>query len=301
MRVSSRASAFAQEKVLLRYAYKTGDKYDAVTTVTQDITQSVPGGQSVSGKQTSRTEISMEVLGVDADGTAELKFTHRRIVFGEESRRGRVEYDSADPAKQNVALPQVRWFKALVGRPLKVKMTARGEGRGITGVDEVVKAIVEQIPEGEEREAARKELPKAMNDERFSRQMSSMLTVLPEQAVGVGDTWTREQKAEQKMSIGTMAVLTRATYKVARITPDQIELAVESVMERAAEQPADAPVFSFEPGLKDSGTMTMSRANAVVLTSNILLNVKLTVSPPGQTIQQQTTGVVTTTIKPAGN
>jgi len=287
------APGFAAEKVLLRCNYKPGDKYLVVMDSERNIVQEV-AGQTNRVKQTMRMDMGMDVLAVDPEGTAEVKFTHRRIALKMESPRGTVDYDSADPQKANVDHAMLIGFKVLVGKSITITLTNRGEVKGVKGVKEIMEGIIAQIPEGPERENARRQLAATMDDERFSQQMTGFSVLLPVDPVGVGETWKREQKTD----LGFMNVLLKTDYKVGKITPDAVEVAVDSKIETVAgSAPDPAMTVTMKEGSL-AGTTKINRANAALYSGTLTQNVKMDVTMRGRTEKREITGTASVTVKP---
>jgi hypothetical protein len=287
------AGGFAQEKVLLRCAYKAGDRYLAVMDSDRQITQEL-GDQTNKVKQTMRMDMGMEVLSVDAAGTAEVKFTHRRIALKMETPRGTLDYDSGNPEKANVDHPMLIGFKVLVGKAITITMTNRGEVKAVKGVKEIMEGIVAQIPEGPERENARKQLAAMMDEERFSQQMTGFSVLLPVEPVGIGESWKREQKTD----LGFMNVLLKTDYKVEKIAPDAVEVAVNSKIDTV---PGATPDPNMSIAMKAgslTGTTKINRANAALYTGTLTQNVKMDVTTNGRTEKRSITGTATVTVKP---
>ena len=236
----------------------------------------------------------MEVLSVDPQGTADVRFTHRRIALKMESPRGTLDYDSGDPAKANVDHPMLIGFKVLVGKSITITLTNRGEVKGVKGVKEIMEGIIAQIPEGAERDSARKQLAGMMDEERFSQQMTGFSVLLPVEAVGPGETWKREQKTD----LGFMNVLLKTDYKVEKITPDAVEVAVDSKIETV---PGAAPDPAMTIAMKEgrlSGTTKINRANAALYSGTLSQDVKMDVTMGGRVEKRSIAGTATITVKP---
>lgn len=287
------ASTVCAEKVLLRCKYKAGDKYLATMVSDQDISQELPE-RTNKMSQVMRMEMGMDVLSVDGEGTAEVKVTYRRIALKQDSQFYRLDYDSADPEKSKATHPALVGFKGLVGKSLTLTMSSRGEIKGVKGLNELMEAVLQEIPEGQGREQARAQLAQTMNDERFSQQMSAFSLLFPEEPVGVGDTWRREQK----MNMGFLSFTVRTNYTVQDVAHADVRLGVESTIEPGGEPDEKMPMtIALEEG-KQSGTTKVNRANAILVESNIAQTMKMNIGIQGQTIKQQVTGKATITVKP---
>ncbi|KPJ56454.1 MAG: hypothetical protein AMS16_02410 [Planctomycetes bacterium DG_58] len=285
-------STSVAEKVLLRARYKQGEKYLTVMVSKQEIDQTF-GTQRQKIKQTMKMEMAMQVLSVDAEGTADIKVTYRRMAIKQESPFGTLDYDSADPDKKDLSHPSVAGYKALVGNWVIMTMSSRGEVKGIRGTERIKKSILDTIPEGPEREVAAKQLDRIMSADRFSQQMSGFSMVLPENPVGVGDTW----KHDQKMNLGFANVLVRMDFKARRITTDTVDVERTATIESTGQADAGAPMtFTVADGSKQSGTTKVNRTNAALTSSELSQTMNVTIQVRGRTIKQNVTGTATLVI-----
>jgi hypothetical protein len=133
-----------------------------------------------------------------------------------------------------------------------------------------------------------------MNEESFSQQLSGMSMLLPEEPVGVGDSWHRDRTA----NMGVANVLVRTDYTVRRITPDSVELAVKSTIENGEAPEEDIGMTATIESGTQSGTTTLSRANAAVANGELNQQVKTTVTFQGQVIKQDIKATTTVSVKP---
>ena len=282
-------SASAADKVLLRARYKQGEKYLAVMLSRQEIDQTF-GAQTHKMKQTMKMDMGMEVLSVDAEGTADIKVTYRRMAIKQESPFGTLDYDSADPDKKDLSHPSVIGYKALVGNWIIMKVTSRGEVKGVTGTERIKKSILDEIPEGRERDMAAKQLDQMMSEDRFGQQMSGFSMVLPENPVGVGDTWNRDQK----MDLGFANMLVRTSFKVRRIAADTVDIEMTATIESAGPADAGMPMtITVGDGSKQSGTTKVNRTNAALASAELSQTMNMTITVRGRAMKQKVTGTAT--------
>ncbi len=279
-------------KVLLRTAYKTGNRYSARMVQHNDITQRPEGAPVVEATQDTSMDLAMEVMSVAADGTAELRISYERVTLKAASQGNAIDYDSADPAKKDVQAPAVNGLRALLGKSLTVSISPRGEIKGVKGYDKIVEAILDQIPAGAEREATRKQIESTMDEKHFTQMMQGTGMLLPEQSVGVGDTWVREQKIET----GIINIDSRMDYKVEKVNPDSIELSVQGKLSSLPSDPAAELKVTVEPDSVQAGTVRVSRLDPAVSTSEITQTLNITMSAGLRVVRQAVVGKVTMTI-----
>jgi len=293
------AQAFSADKVVLRHVYKAGEKYLAVISQDTDINQQPPGGGNpVAIKQTMRMDMSMNVLSVADDGTADVKVTYDHVALKQDSPYGKTDYDSADPGKKDANDPVLVGFKALLGQSLTMTITRRGEVKKVQGINKIIDAVLEQVPAGEQREAARRQVGQMMNEEHFSEQMSGLGVTFPEEAIGVGDAWDREQK----MDLGFVNLVVKTNYKIDRMVGDAVEMTVVGTVSSGGEPAAGTPLkVSIEPGSRQQGKVTLSRANPTLADTQVTQHIIMTVTVGPQSIKQTVDGTVSVTVKRAGN
>ena len=288
------APALAADKVTLRYAYKQGQRYQASVINESVIAQETGVGLPTLLKQRTVIDMDMEVLSVDPDGAAEIKLTYQRIAVLQDFPQMKIDYDSGDPLKKDVDHPMLVGYKALIGRSITMKMSSIGVVKSIQGLNDLVQAILERIPEGPGREAARAQLAKSMDEEHFGQRMGSMGVHFPEQPVAVGDSWHNDQNTDMgfiKLAIGS-------DYKVEKITDDDVELSLAGTIKSGGDPDADVPVTAtIGDKSHQSGTLHLSRNNPAVSTSKVSQVINMTVTVGQQSITQTVSGTVTSITK----
>lgn len=285
--------SFAADKVLLRYAYKAGEKY--VTSMTQhsDISQQV-GPNSVEMKQDIVMDMRIDVLSVDPQGVAELKYTYDHVALKQDSAGGKLDYDSTDPARKDVTSPAIMGYKALVGQSITAFVSPNGEVKGAKGFDKIADAVLAQVPEGEQREAARAQIGKMFSEERFNQQMAGLSVQLPEAPVAVGSSWHRDQNTE----MGFVNFTIKSDYKVSKITHDSVEVALTGTVVPGAAPAGDIPM-SVTIGDKSTqhGTIHMNPANPAITDSTVSQALNLVMTVQGQSINQTVASTVNVSTK----
>jgi hypothetical protein len=180
-------SLLAQGKVLLRYKPAKGQSY---TQSIENINEINAMGMTIPQEMSSTAKVT--ILSIAANGDIEQESAVEKFRMKTMGMTGMIDYDSEDPAKQNV--PQE--LKAIKGKKTKVKMNNRAK---VLSTD----------------------------DPAMEQMMASISTEYPEQAIGVGDTWT--QRATVALPVGgEMETIT--TYKVKARDKGLMEIALNSVI-----------------------------------------------------------------------
>ena len=284
----------AQDKVLLRHHLKVGEEYSGVTTADQRVTQE-QGGRTTRIDQSFRFEVALEVLSVAPDGTAEIKISYKRITLKLDSPMAKLDYDSADPAR-NPQSPVLIGFKALVGQSLTLTMDDRGKITAVKGIDKIAERLLERIPEGAEGDEARKQIRQLLSEERFSQQMSEFSIVYPEGPVGKGDKWEAEQKLDLRFA--KMAVTN--VYEVEDITDDSVKLKLVSTIKPGPEgAPADSSIRIEACEGTQNGTITINRARPTIMKGEIKQDITMKMRMGEHQLRQRLQSSVITSVEPA--
>jgi hypothetical protein len=129
---------------------------------------------------------------VTADGVATVKVTFDSVVFKQVSNLGTVEYDSANPP--GTIHPMAKGFAALAGNTFTMKVTPAGKITEISGLDTMVDSILKKLdlPETASKAVVEKSVRKEFGEDAVRDNMEIFFAVYPEQAVSVGQSWTRK-------------------------------------------------------------------------------------------------------------
>jgi len=274
------ASASAQEKVLLRCRFKPGETYAVTVTTEQDMTHTLPEDRVTTVKQVFGMELTMNVVAVDADGTAEVRVTFSRITLKAEAQGLTLDFDSADPEKDKAPLPVVAALKALVGKSLALRITARGDARDVRGVKEIRDDILDDQAEGMPRAQARQMLDNLLNEDQVG---SACAVPCPEDPVGVGDTWNQTRQ----INAGAMKMRLDTVYRVVRITPDAVALEATSTFGKGGEpDPKAQESVTIESGTL-TGPVAVKRANALLVDADVTGTIKMIILTQGITVKSE--------------
>ena len=199
------APAKDAEKVLLRWALKEGDllRYEMTNLVDTSV-------QGMKMEQKIIFGMKQEILEVDDKGAAQIKVTYDRVAINMTGMM-MAEYDSdidKDPPADN---PLVPFFAAFVGENFQMKMDPRGKVLEVEGMNEMMGRIIKRL--GESNAMMGEMLKQQYNEDQMKDQMQQGFAVLPEQAVGVGDTWDTEMETAMGVGGGVMVMKTANTLK----------------------------------------------------------------------------------------
>jgi len=218
---------------LYQLRLKQGDSHRILMTMDQQIEQSVLG-ETQKTSSLSRLELSYTVTAVDSDGTMHVDAVYEKIALDMKGPTGNVKYDSADPSVNESAEQVSAMYDKMLGQKIALEFAPTGEIKSAAGLDALVSAIVDEMPEGPMREQFRQ-----MLGDMFEQSMtgnSGNLAFYPATPVKVGDTWPQTTT----MSSSLFKVVLDTTYTL-KERKDGIST-IDSVA-----------VGTFEPG--DSGEM----------------------------------------------
>jgi uncharacterized alkaline shock family protein YloU len=180
------SSSLAQDtgKVQFRLRLQPGQSFRSETVTRQVITQSA-GGQDIKVELAVGTTYKYDVQEVAPDGRAALKVTVDGVSLKMDVLGMKVEYDSAKPPAQ--IPPQAQGVAAMLGKSFTMEITAQGEVAGVEGVETMLEAALAQGGGA----AVREQVEQQFGSDAMVATMQGMLAPYPDQAVGVGDSWSR--------------------------------------------------------------------------------------------------------------
>jgi len=178
-----------EEKVLLSYNLKEGQKYYITTKMDMDVSQTLPG-QAVQNIQSS-VEIGnkIDVKKVDKDGVASATVTFDHIVFESTTPAGKVTFDSN---KQNENLnPALLPFKALKGLSYEMNLSTSGKIKSLNGVDKIIDSILASLSDLDPKlkPVISAQISKQFSEKALTESFEKTSAIYPDHKVALGDTW----------------------------------------------------------------------------------------------------------------
>lgn len=250
------STSTAPARITLRLKLIKGAPYALKSNVEQEITQGIGGGQKYS--QTIGFGLSFNVQDVAADGTMAVRVAFDSVSMRMHGPGVDVAYDSVTgPAEPP---PAAKGFAALVGQGFDMKLTPLGEVKEITGVDDMLAAVVRKMEGADEKQRA--ELDKALRtqfgDESLKQMMGQQFNMLPENPVGVGETWSRKLtlKVGIPMAIESTYTLKSRADGVAKVA---VAIKITPNPDAAAMEVGPAKIKQSLAGVQ-SGTMDIDEA-----------------------------------------
>lgn len=284
----------AEEKWQLRLTLGAGEPHRFAMSQTQnmDIDLGAAGRQHVVNR--SRLEYTQTLEKTLSDGSLRMDMRFDRIVTSMDLGGMKMEFDTrnAEETTHPAALVQ----RALVGKQFTVTLTPRGQVSEMDGVE----TMFDQLADVVANEPGTREMVDAMKQGFGEQTIASMLQqsilILPENPVGVGDTWQQELTMPNPV-LGSVNVA--SDYRLeASETVDELDclrIAVESAIEIAGEgEPFGAlgrllgsNVDLDVSSAAGAGTIWVDRATGLVvrfrMTQKLETNMRVTRPDGGET------------------
>ena len=245
-------------------------KFNKGQTLRYTLTQKVRSKSEVSGKtfevlQNQETDMTWKVTDVDASGNAEMDQIMDRILVTVTGPGNETKIDTkTEPAAEEP--PQLKILRSLIGNPIHMKMSVRGDISGVTVSPKILEAFKSfSSPAG----------GGAMFSEDWIKKTTSQATiVLPEGPLVKGYTW--KSNKSQPWPFGTIVLETTYTFEGLSGAEDRIGMVVNADIKGTPESPAKIKMLSsdgkgvvrFDP---KAGTLRGSELN-LKMTMQITVN-----------------------------
>ncbi|MCA8986498.1 MAG: hypothetical protein KDA78_02585 [Planctomycetaceae bacterium] len=277
--VLSLASGFAgtaHAQTLLRYQYQNGESrnYELKQTLT---TSSVVAGKEVSNHITQQLQLSTQVQGVNPDGSARVAKTISRCQL-EVTQPGNPEpihFDSASGTELSGPFGMIaNSLNSLVQQQIAMTVCDRG-----------VVSDVSIPPALEQRfTAPNPGIAGIDTREGLEKMLSQGSVVFPEQAVKVGEKWSRELSTE--LPFGTMKSV--IDYEYAGRTADGLDR-IDATTRISLTPKEGSPFQVTVKGADGQGVYLFDPQRGCVLASGLKQQMLLELSAVGQTLEQTVT------------
>lgn len=169
----------AGEKIQLQLNMQRGESYGVKMTVDERISQTILGQKQDMTEVTS-LECTFNVEEVGADGMALIDVTYDSIFLKQHSPDGTtIEYDSSDPPA--IINPMLCGYAALLGQSFSMVLSPNGKIKGIQGVDEIIKHMIDQfyLPDEAAKISIERSMVEQFGDEVMKGMMSQVMDIYP--------------------------------------------------------------------------------------------------------------------------
>lgn len=279
-------SATAQQPI--RWKFVPGNRFQLEINQQSESEITTPQGSQTTSVDQS-TEVGLIVDSVGEGGAASVTQTIERIEFsGKGLIGGPTEYDSAsETPPQGVAALRAPLFDALVGSPMKMELSSRGEVRGLVLDPKLAETLKENPIMG------------AVLSEEGLRQMACQSAMqLPEARPEQGATWTSTVQTPIP-GAGVQSIVTTYVYDGMRDVEGK-KLDVFKTKIVASIEPSDPPgelSINFTDQQSEGEVLFDSEAGRPVA-STLEHRFTMTMNPMGQQVTSKTQQKVTTKWSP---
>ena len=299
------AAPAAAQAVPLRYKWTQGDvlTYRTVVRTFSNATGGPRGPETF--EQTMTQTVTLTVAAVNpTDGTATLRQSIDAVSIEASTPAGKAVYDSARPPDEN-ADPRViamsKTIGGMVGEAISVTMAPNGAIRRIDGAARIAQKLIDDLPRDPMSGAMAQNIKGMLSDGALRAALEQSFSRLPDQPVGVGDTWTAEQavgadaggRVVGKSTFTLKAIEGAGDAAVARIAV-ALALRQEEVPSAGA-----STVVKLGAGSKGEGELVFNVGRGRIDTNTMRTDMPSTITmrtPDGGTITLQSTSKTTMTM-----
>jgi hypothetical protein len=185
------AAGAGAEDVELRWKFQKDKTYRYTLEQGMEMTMNLQNNK-VSTKMNQVADMTWSVSKVNDDGSAETVQTIDRMRIKVEGPGGNFEFDSKNKPEDAQAGPfgsLGKMMEGLVGTPMEVTMTSRGEIRSVKVPEKMTEALKTAGPGGQA-------VAGAFSEKGLKQMFEQSSMVLPEKPVSPGTTWQQKRSVE---------------------------------------------------------------------------------------------------------
>lgn len=275
----------ARAQVKLRWSFEKGDVYRY--TFTQKTVTKMDAREQTTGLTIDLTWKVVEVL---PDGTAEIAQTFDRMRYTMEDPRGSAGFDTDDKGEpEGLIAAAAPVFRALIGPPIRMKLSARGEITDVKVSEELLQAIHSAGP-------AAAAAGNIGTEEGIKNLTIQTAFILPEEAVDKGKSWSKTVELGLQ-DAGKLVTTNTYTYDgPAEMDGKTLEaIGLEMVLEFKLN--ADAPTSVTVEDQSNTGKYYFDNAEGALHGNELNQSMKVAVSFMGRDLVQDVT--ITSSLRPA--
>jgi len=289
--VVSAASATGAD-VTLRWKFRPERPYHYMLTQGMDMSMKVPNTDNdIKTKMSQLSEMTWKVKAVKPDGSADMTQVIDRMQIKVEGPAGKFEIDSNNKDAPPPAGPLAglgKMVEGLVGTPVDVTLSARGEVLKVDVPEKMMQAMKTAGPGGQA-------FAGAFTEKGIKQLFEQSSVMLPEKAVAPGTTWMQKRSVETA-GLGNMDIDTTYTDKgdvPGKPGLRQIDGDVKMQIKPSENSPVSVRVVSQDNAAKFLFDTTAGHLSS----SEVKQNMKMEISAQGQTLTQDLMQTVSMTLK----
>lgn len=261
----------------LRWKFEKGEKFTYVM-VQRTETKADVEGREIGSTQDVIIDLDWDVVEVDAEGTAKVTQTMKRIRFKLESAVGNFDYDSEE--KKEIEGPMAilgPMLEGMVNQPVEMQMNNLGEVIAVKVPEKMVESLQKAGP-------AAAVANSMFSEEGLKKMMSQSMLRFPEKALEKGATW--EEKSEMPLGMmGTMALTRTYSYLGASDSNESEQIGLETKVQLIPKE--NAPVEMSLTKQESDGKILFDNKSGHLLSSDINQKMTINLTVQGQEIKQE--------------
>jgi hypothetical protein len=265
------AAGAARADTTLRWKFTAGQKRSYVLTQ-KTVTKMEVMGKPIELNDTQTADFTWDVKSIDKDGNAEMTQTIHNFKLQVTTPETDIVFDTNKPQDvEPLFEPVWKLFKSMTGAPFTLKFTPRGEIRDIAVPAQLVEAIGNAAPTGDEFSGG---------EEVLKNMTVQSIVAFPEGAVVQGRTWP----AVQKLLLRDFTVVIDTTYTLESATET-----IETIAFGGKVKIEPKPGSPFEMSVKSQsvkGQYCFDNAAGCLKASDLVLRLVVVMTGNGQDINQ---------------
>ena len=154
-------------------------------------------------------------------------------------------------------------FSGIIGKKFTMKVNAEGKIKEITGFEEIIKGMMDNLPEvGQAKAIMSQSMKEQFNPERMNETFTPMFNIYPNKKVGVGDKWSNSYE------LSLQGMNTSSEFTVKSFQGDKAVIEVTSKM-ISIDENVDPTMAAMKISGTQTGIMTLHTTSGLVIDGTI--------------------------------
>ena len=252
-------------KTLLKLNLQKGKSYYLRMLTDQKVTQTVME-QKTTSKEKIGVSYSYNIENVEPSGMMLIKVIYGAFSQDIEGPQGKISYNSANTADKES--PFANMYSSLLNKGFKMKIDAIGKVSEITGVDLLLKGMINNmdLPPQADKKQIEMMVNQQFGDKSIREMMENLMAIYPENPVAIGDSWSRSFTLTRGFPAYFESVWTLKEIKDGKATV-QLNTKIKGITLPPSKDRAPTPKYKITG--EQSGTYEIDVATGWVLKSKM--------------------------------